>query len=75
MSAWPGLAVHSLWNRRGTAALTVFAIAVQPVLHRQRELHAGRTAAHLISHHLVPRFVEALSRLDPGLTHQTLAAG
>ncbi len=32
-------------------------------------------AAHLISHHLVPRFVEALSRLDPGITHQTLASG
>ena len=32
MSAWPGLAVHSLWNRRGTAALTVFAIAVSVAL-------------------------------------------
>lgn len=32
MSALPGLAVRSLWNRRGTAALTVFAIAVSVAL-------------------------------------------
>ena len=32
MSALPGLALRSLWNRRGTAALTVFAIAVSVAL-------------------------------------------
>lgn len=32
MTALPGLALRSLWNRRGTAALTVFAIAVSVAL-------------------------------------------
>ncbi len=32
MSALPGLAMRSLWNRRGTAALTVFAIGVSVAL-------------------------------------------
>ena len=32
MSAMPGLTMYSLWNRRGTAALTVFAIAVNVAL-------------------------------------------
>lgn len=32
MSALPGLALLSLWNRRGTAALTVFAIGVSVAL-------------------------------------------
>ncbi len=32
MSALPGLALRSLWNRRGTAALTVFAIGVSVAL-------------------------------------------
>ena len=32
MRALPGLAVRSLWNRRGTAALTIFAIAVSVAL-------------------------------------------
>ena len=32
MTVLPGLALRSLWNRRGTAALTVFAIAVSVAL-------------------------------------------
>ena len=32
MNALPGLALRSLWNRRGTAALTVFAIGVSVAL-------------------------------------------